>query len=241
MIPAAVPIILSVGSTLFNMLGSYQKNKEQDAIRRENIRAQNFSNQAQYLQNLYALNRAKHEQEIRNLNLRASSAAHGLNAKNAELAALSALMNGQQQKAMYTNQAGNTLAKQRVALAANGVVMDEGNAREIQNTAELMKHIDAQTIINNSIKDSWGYKSQALNERAQAAIDLANISHVSPGMLMKPRMISSGGGMSVLGRTLLSSAPMIFDTIGTVYDQVNSGSDPIYNLYRSTNNWGMGV
>jgi len=52
---------------------------------------------------------------------------------------------------------------QRVSLAANGVVLDEGSALRIQTDTDYFSDVDAQTIHANGVRAAMGYRAEAEN------------------------------------------------------------------------------
>ena len=118
-----------------------------------------------------------------------------INARIAETGAKTELARGQAEYARHTLQAGHLKSAQRTALAANGVVLNEGSAAEMLAATDIMKEIDAQTIEENALRNAWGYRSQATDYRNQALMSQAQASGISP----------TGAGL----QTLLGSAPMV--------------------------------
>lgn len=104
-----------------------------------------------------------------------------INANIAEMGAESALLQGQSEIGKLTMQAGQLKGRQRTALAANGVDLGTGNAAEIQASTELMKEIDKETIQTNAARSAWGYRTQAMNFRNQAAFNRATANGINPG------------------------------------------------------------
>lgn len=118
-----------------------------------------------------------------------------INASIAETGAKTELARGKTEYARHTLQAGHLKSAQRAALAANGIVMNEGSAAEMLAATDIMKGIDAQTIEENALRNAWGYRSQAADYRNQALMGQAQASSISP----------AGAGL----QTLLGSAPMV--------------------------------
>lgn len=118
-----------------------------------------------------------------------------INARVAETGAKTELARGQAEYARHTLQAGHLKSAQRAALAANGMVMNEGSAAEMLAATDIMKEIDAQTIEENALRNAWGYRSQATDYRNQVLIGQAQASSINP----------AGAGL----QTLLGSAPMV--------------------------------
>lgn len=108
------------------------------------------------------------------LNLQHQADMARLSARGQLLAGAGARAKGDHEIARYTRQAGNAEAAQRAALAANGVVLDEGSARELQDGAALMREIDVQTLKHNAINEAMGYQNRAQELMSHAAMREAN-------------------------------------------------------------------
>lgn len=103
-----------------------------------------------------------------------------INARIADLGAESALEQGKQQVAERTLRAGQERGAQRAALAANGVVLNEGSSAEIQASSALMKEIDANTLRANALRSAWGYRMNAGNLRSEATMARATARGLNP-------------------------------------------------------------
>ena len=94
-----------------------------------------------------------------------------LNSSIQSMAAKQEIIKGQRAEQSLRLNAASFRAKQKVALAANGVALDEGSAKEILQTTDYMTELDATTIQENALRSAWGYETQSLNyaTRSQAA------------------------------------------------------------------------
>jgi hypothetical protein len=133
-----------------------------------------------------------------------------INARVAETGAKTELARGQAEYARHTLQAGHLKSAQRAALAANGIVMNEGSAAEMLAATDIMKEIDAQTIEENALRNAWGYRIQATDYRNQALMGRAQASSINP----------AGAGL----QTLLGSAPMVAEYWDKYSRQKGTGS-----------------
>jgi hypothetical protein len=115
------------------------------------------------------------------------------NARIAELSAQSALAQGQRQIGALTLKAGQLKSDQRASLAANGVDLGEGSAAELQASTEIMKDVDVGTLTANSERTAWGYRSQAVNDSSQAAMDRANATSISPAGYAATSLLEGAG------------------------------------------------
>lgn len=128
------------------------------------------------LAHMEAMSEANAKRERLNLQHQANMAR--VNANFALLGKTMARHAGDHAIARYSLQAGNAMASQRAALAANGVVMSEGSAQELQDTAAMITAIDIQTIRNNAINEAFGHESRAQDLLSQAALAEANMHTV---------------------------------------------------------------
>lgn len=73
----------------------------------------------------------------------------------------SALRAGESQISKVTREAGAVKARQKTAMASNGVSLGVGSAAEITATTEVNKKLDVRTIQENALTNSWGYANKA--------------------------------------------------------------------------------
>ena len=112
--------------------------------------------------------------QIQRNNLQHQADIARVNANLANYAKTSARHAGDHAIAQYSLRAGNQKAQARAALAANGVVLDEGSAQELMDSADLMRHIDIDTLKQNALNEAFGHETQMLNQLAQAGMAEAN-------------------------------------------------------------------
>lgn len=103
----------------------------------------------------------------------------------------SALRAGESQISKVTREAGAIKAKQKTAMAANGVSLGVGSAAEITASTEANKKLDVRTIQENALANSWGYATKATQYSAlstaqamgaQYASDTAISSTIAKGL-----------------------------------------------------------
>lgn len=92
------------------------------------------------------------------------------NRQMAQLSAETAYRQGEAQIAQLTYKAGQVKAKQRTAMAANGIKLGVGSAAEVTASTDIMKELDKSTAKLNAIQAAWGYKQQAVQASAQGGI-----------------------------------------------------------------------
>lgn len=132
-----------------------------------------------------------------------------VNARISEMSAESALQQGNHQIAQVTLRAGQLKGRQRASIAANGVDLSVGSAREIQVATDMMRETDKYTAKLNAMQAAFGYRVQAMNQRtqgqmtraegagygAQAAGIVQGAPGVSPGLAATTSLI--GGATQV--------------------------------------------
>ena len=91
-----------------------------------------------------------------------------INAQMMEWQAQSRLHANTKDQVRLTMQAGQTKARQRAALAANGVAVGEGSAAELQASTDIIKEIDSNQLTENARREAWGMRMQAANYEGQA-------------------------------------------------------------------------
>lgn len=95
------------------------------------------------------------------------------NAKQAEKEAGRVTLLGRRASRQSLKQAGQMMGQQRAALAAQGIVVDDGVADVIQKQTKEIALEDALTIRNNAMREALGLKTQATQMRVQGQMDLA--------------------------------------------------------------------
>lgn len=154
--------------------------------------------------------------------LRSQANIDDINANIADLGAESALLQGNSEVARLTSQVGQLKGRQRVAMAANGIDLAEGNAAEVAASTELMKDVDVDAIRANAARSAWGYRTQASNLRTEAQ-----------SKRNTARGISAGGAVA---SSLLSSASSVASSWYGLQKEGAFGSTTATNGTK-TNNW----
>ncbi|KAF0146654.1 MAG: hypothetical protein FD153_1 [Rhodospirillaceae bacterium] len=76
----------------------------------------------------------------------------------------------QAQMAEYWMSVEQLLGEQRTALAANGVVVDDGSAQDIQRDTQTLGAMDALTIRGNAAREAWGHTADRNLAQYQASV-----------------------------------------------------------------------
>lgn len=119
-----------------------------------------------------------------------------INARMSDVAAEQELKRGSEQKSQVRLQVANMKSTQRAALAANGVVLDEGSAKDIIDTTDYFSLRDIDTIEANAVRAAFGHKTQSLNMRMQAGAQRAGASMFNPGMQAATSLIGGAGNVA---------------------------------------------
>lgn len=92
--------------------------------------------------------------------------AYDFNSKVAEMESADVLKRGNRAISENKKATSSQVGAERADLAAQGVDVNSGTAREIQNDTQYVGALNAITISNNVWRESWGYKSQAIADTA---------------------------------------------------------------------------
>ncbi len=92
------------------------------------------------------------------------------NARIAKLQAQDAIFRGTKDANRALGKARQLKGSQTAALASQGVAVDSGVGKDLQNETDLLAAIDVQTIKNNAWKEAWGYRMQASNYKAAGSM-----------------------------------------------------------------------
>jgi hypothetical protein len=58
----------------------------------------------------------------------------------------------------------------RAAMGGSGIDLQSGSSLDVLADSRMMNELDAQTVANNAAREAWGYKTAAVNDRAQAEL-----------------------------------------------------------------------
>jgi hypothetical protein len=95
------------------------------------------------------------------------------NAGFADRQAEEAILAGKDQESIHRANVRGLIGAQKVAAAAQGIAIDSGSAMDLQVEAAAMGEMDALRIRNQAALEAWGYKVQASEYRAGAAMTRA--------------------------------------------------------------------
>jgi hypothetical protein len=94
-----------------------------------------------------------------------------INARSEENTAQGIMEAGQKQIGQYTMAAGAAKAGAKTAMAARGIALGEGNARDVEASMDIVKSIDTLTINANTVRAAEAQRMQATNYKNQSLLD----------------------------------------------------------------------
>jgi hypothetical protein len=124
------------------------------------------------------------------------------NARVAELAAQSAIRQGQKVEQSVRLRTANLKSSQRASMAANGIDITalgaHDTAANVLTTTDVMGEIDANTVAANAARSAWGYRTEGVNYKNDALLKRSGARSISP--------LLSAGGTLLSGATDVSSS-----------------------------------
>lgn len=94
--------------------------------------------------------------------------AYTQNASLADQAAADAIARGHEAELRQRTATSGLIGSQRASLAASGVQVDTGSAKDVQADSAYLGELDALMIRNNARREAYGYQVQAVQDRAAA-------------------------------------------------------------------------
>lgn len=134
--------------------------------------------------------------ESRKNNLHYQARMAEINGRISELAAQGEMLRGERAIADVTMRAGRVKSAARVAMAANGIDMGEGNAVEIQASTDLLKEMDVNTIRANAVRAAWGHRMNAVDASNQARSADASADGINPGSAAATSLLDSASSVA---------------------------------------------
>ncbi len=187
---------LLIGDTTYNAMGNVSPMASAPAASASSM---NFGNLGMEMQIFGAISGAIgsfYAAKQQQANLRFQAEMSQINARMAESQAQSLLDQGQRQIGQITMRAGKVKSAQRAAMAANGIVLGEGSAAEVEATTDLIKEIDALTINANATRAAWASRTQGVNESNRALLSRASADAISPFASGMTSLIGSAGSVA---------------------------------------------
>ena len=94
----------------------------------------------------------------------------GFNARVSEFQSEEAIRKGQREAELARRSGKKLIGKQRAALAAQGIALDEGTALALQEEAAALTAGDVEAIKNNASAEAFGFKVRAGQERLRGRL-----------------------------------------------------------------------
>lgn len=136
-----------------------------------------------------------------------------LNASISDTQGQMAIGMGQREEQKLRLGSAQLKSRQRTALAANGVDMGVGSAARVLATTDYMTEVDAGEIRANAARAAFGYKVQAVNQKAGAMAARVQGSNYTAGSAFAS---ASASGISPLASgvgSLLGSAGSVAPSV----------------------------
>ncbi|NBT57960.1 hypothetical protein EBT16_04165 [bacterium] len=130
----------------------------------------------------------------RSLNYQADIA--DINSRLNEMSADQEIKKGQFQEQALMQDVANVKGTQRSSMAANGLELTEGTARNILESTDYMAERDLETIRTNAARAAFGQRTQALNYKNQAAAYRMQSDQISPFWAGATSLIGGAGNVA---------------------------------------------
>lgn len=132
-----------------------------------------------------------------------------------------AVARGEQAVTIQRKQTKGLIGTQRVAAAAAGIDVNDGSAVEVQADTARYGEMDAITIRTNAAREAWGYKVQAMNDRAtaqsarmQGKSQANNYRTQSADLTAQGQIAQAAGRNAAFGTILTGGADLLKNTYG---------------------------
>jgi hypothetical protein len=122
--------------------------------------------------------------------LRMQAILDGINAKAADSSADATLAAGQHEEQASMLRTAQLKSTQQADFAAGNIDLGEGSAARVLTSTDVMGAIDKNTIAANAVRQAWGYRTGAVNDRNQGVFASAAADSINPTV---------GGATSLLG------------------------------------------
>jgi hypothetical protein len=103
-----------------------------------------------------------------------------INARLNESNAQATLLAGQRQEQNIGLKAASMKSAQTTHMAAGNIDLGSQTALNILTTTDVMSEIDRETAASNAVRSAWGYRTNAANNEAEAAMKRASAAGINP-------------------------------------------------------------
>jgi hypothetical protein len=115
------------------------------------------------------------------------------NATIAEYQAQDIERKGDEEASRLRREAAQLAGVQRNRLAAGGLDLSEGTAAELQSQTEFFSLVDQNTARSNAAREAWSKRQQGAQYSADAGMQRATASSISPGMAATTSLLGNAG------------------------------------------------
>lgn len=145
----------------------------------------------------YGAKSAQNQLRSQQLSYEYSSKMGEINARLVEAQAQQILRAGQQAMMRRGLQGGQVVSASRASMAARGIILNEGNAREVEATTRLMTEIDLNTINANTIRSAASERMRKVGIESKSMLDSVSASNL--GAMAGAINPFAGAATSLLG------------------------------------------
>jgi len=135
----------------------------------------------------YAAKSAQYQERSQASSFTFQSDMAAINASRAEMTAESIQEAGKSQVASYTMQAGQQKAGATASMAARGIALGVGSARDVAASMDIEKDLNVLALNSNTTRQAWAareqgtnYTNESLMDRTSAVNALRSASSISP-------------------------------------------------------------
>lgn len=125
-----------------------------------------------------------------------------------------------------TMQAAQVKARQKVALAANGVAIGVGSTAEQLASTDIVKKINLNRLESNAKSEAWGYRAKETDYRNQALMSLAKKQSASRAFTDSLLIGAGNMGMAFAYGKLMDMAKASESAEKPIHIDAISGADP---------------
>jgi len=103
-----------------------------------------------------------------------------INAKASESNARASLDRGEKMEQKAALDSASLKSDQRVAYGSSGIDLGSDTAVQVLTSTDVLGEMDRNQIKANALREAWGHRSQAVNDRNSARMSRATADGISP-------------------------------------------------------------
>jgi hypothetical protein len=200
--------MMSIFGSINSMVGSYYSAKSQQ-----------FQIESANVQRQFEATTRKNQLESNAINLDYEALQADLNARQSGLDAEFALYRGNREAGALSLKAGQIKSAQRTSMAARGLSLGVGSAKELQVSTDLMKEVDRNMILENAMRASWGERIAQTNYQNQALLKRTSAQNARTTLVSSQPVTSTVSPLGSAFGSLLSSAGTVASNWYTAYKE----------------------